>query len=93
LDVSFTAEKAIFVPSNQSQHNESIMSSLVIAHNLISKAKEEIAAAVTPAEKLEILEAVKALAAALVPQPVLGLVELIITALEAGIKAAPVAQS
>ena len=72
------------------------MSSLVIAHNLVSKAKEEIAAAVTPAEKLEILEAVKAFAADLVPQPVLGLVELLISALEATIPAqtpAPAAQA
>lgn len=66
------------------------MSSLVIAHNLVSKAKEEIAAAVTPAEKLEILEAVKSLAGALIPQPVLGLVDIIISALEATIQVPPV---
>jgi hypothetical protein len=94
LDVSFTPEKAIFVPSinSDSFQNENNMSELVIAHNLISKAKQEIAAAVTPAEKLEILEAVKALAAELIPQPFLSVVNLVIAALEATIHAQVPAQ-
>ena len=84
MSVSFTEEKAIFVPSISKQ-NSNDMSAIKTAAGFVAKVKTELESAVTPSEKLEILQAAQALANELIPAPWLEFVTLIITALEAAI--------
>ena len=85
MAVSFTPEKAIFAPVNQSPKKNNDMSNLFKAFQFSGHVKSEFAAAITPEEKTAICEAAEGFASEFIPQPWLEVVLLVITGLEATI--------